>query len=805
MTSPMNSIDDVLQRLTLAEKVDLCTGADIWSTVSYPELGLGGIRMSDGPIGVRGVLLDDSETSACLPSASALAASWNPDLFRRLGGLLAAEARRKDVDVVLGPTINLHRSPIGGRHFEAYSESPLLSGVLAAEYVLGVQENGVAACPKHFVANDSETLRDRMDVHVDESALRETYLLPFEIAQHRAQPWSIMSAYPSVNGAAMAASPLVTEVLEDEWGFDGAVISDWTALREAVPGALGGLDIAMPGPDSAWSRELLAAIGDGRVPESAVDEKVRRILRLAERVGRLDTPATIVDAWGTDDVATILREAAASGTVLLTNDGTLPLDRTALRRVALIGPNGLAFRALGGGSARVRPDVDVSLVEALTTTFGPDVELILAQGAPLPRRISSLDVTAVVEAWDAAGTSLTTTPDTEGILRLHSGELEHAARIRVTFALPEALDGMLSVSGLGTMRVTIDGETVIDEHHEASPDADFFFAPPVTLGTVPTPGARHAVFEWAYDSISPRGELRFGLEPIQPDAETLRAQAMEAAASADLVLVVVGTDETIESEGYDRTDLRLPAGQDALVETIAAVDTPTVVIVNAGAPVELPWRDSVSALLLTWFPGQEGSSALADVLVGDTEPGGRLPTTWPATIADVPVLNTTPVDGILEYSEGSEIGIAAWDAVEAAPAFALGHGLGYTRWDYGSATISGLIVDLTLHNTGTRSGTELVQAYLAATPTEPRRLAGWSRADAAADTRTTLSLELDPFAFGRWETGTGWIVDLGDRRLAVGASSADSRFDLTLTIDDTVVAELARATGRTYIARKALT
>lgn len=366
-------IEEITAALPLEAKVRLVTGEGLWNTHPEPAARLRRMVLSDGPAGVRGEAWDERDTSANLPSPTALAASWDEDVVHRLGALLAAEARRKGVDVLLGPTINLHRSPLGGRHFECYSEDPLLTVRIATAYVRGVQDGGVAATPKHFVGNDSETERMTVDVQVDERTLRELYLAPFEQLVAEAQPWLVMAAYNAVNGTTMTENPLIDDVLKAEWGFDGVVVSDWTAVRTTAPAGAAGTDLAMPGPASPWGDALVAAVRDGSVPQSAVDEKVRRLLRLAARVGALEgvePAAPAPEPVAGEAVAALLREAAAAGTVLLRNqDAFLPFDTATVRRVAVIGPNAVNARTQGGGSATVNAPYTVSPLAGLTAAL----------------------------------------------------------------------------------------------------------------------------------------------------------------------------------------------------------------------------------------------------------------------------------------------------------------------------------------------------------------------------------------------------------------------------------------------------
>ncbi|MFC7587644.1 glycoside hydrolase family 3 protein [Nonomuraea antimicrobica] len=367
-------LDELLSRLDLPTKIRLLTGADMWSLTPVPEIGLDRIVMSDGPIGVRGGEWRAGDPSIALPSPTALAATWDVDLVRRAGLLLAQEARRKGVHVLLAPTLNLHRSPLGGRHFECFSEDPYLAGEIGAAYVEGVQEGGVATTPKHFVANDFETDRFTADVRVGERALRELYLRPFERVV-QAGAWGLMTAYNSVNGTTMTEhAELVNGVLKGEWGFDGLVVSDWTAVRSTEAAALGGTDVAMPGPRGPWGERLEAAVREGRVPEAAVDDRVRRILRLAERVGALHPPVASPEAEPPAEPPTVRPDAAIDGVALareiatraftlVTNDGVLPLRPGG--SIALIGAAAREARVMGGGSAQVFPEHVVSPLRGL--------------------------------------------------------------------------------------------------------------------------------------------------------------------------------------------------------------------------------------------------------------------------------------------------------------------------------------------------------------------------------------------------------------------------------------------------------
>lgn len=805
------TLDDLVRKLDLETKLRLISGAGAWTTQACEEIGLRPVSVSDGPVGVRGPIEDERDWSATMPSSSALAATWDEELLHRVGALLAAEAVRKDVDVALGPTVNLHRSPLGGRHFECFSEDPLLTGRMAAAYVRGLQDNGVGACPKHFVANDSETDRTSVDIRVDERTLRELYLAPFDHLVAEAGPWTVMAAYNGVDGAPMTESPLLREVLKDEWGWDGLVVSDWGAVYGTEESASAALDLAMPGPSEHWGEPLLAAVREGRVPEAAIDDKVRSLLRLAARVGALDghpaaagrpSPGTV------EQGAALAREAATAAMVLVRNDGDLlPLANDNLSRVALLGPGALEARPLGGGSATVFPPYVVSPWKdcarhsatasnwsphrgppSATTCAPPRPRTLPARHPPVARRDRSLP-----QGGADGGHPLRAGPE---IRRGGQRLLE----LRTVFTADTTGDWQLGVSGVGAFVLDLDGETVVDTHIVRDPldiGSVVGAAPQEHITRRLTEGQKVDVrlrFTWGQDIMLFWVGLVVG-EPRLPADQQL-ARAVELAAASDVAVVVVGTTEAVESEGFDRTTLRLPGDQDALVHAVAAANPRTVVVVNSGAPVEMPWRDEVAAVLLAWFPGMELGNALADVLLGAAEPGGRLPTTWPARDEDVPVWNTTPRDGVLEYTEGLHIGHRAYLREGTEPAYWFGHGLGYTTWEYESFDVPAhvrpgedLTVTVRVRNSGERHGKEVVQVYAARPDSAVERpelwLAGFAVAKAGPGETVDVPVRIAARALQHWSvTGHQWQTESGAFLLSAGRSACR----LLLT-DETVVSE----------------
>ncbi|MGW5351518.1 glycoside hydrolase family 3 protein [Streptomyces sp. NPDC004031] len=785
------AVEAALRALGLDDKARLLAGQDMWSLPALPAVGLGSLVMSDGPVGVRGRRWSADDPSVALPSPTALAASWDPGLARRAGRLLAQEAHRKGVHVLLAPTVNLHRSPLGGRHFEAYSEDPLLTGAIGTGYVRGVQDGGVGVTVKHFVGNEAETDRFTVDNRIPEGALRELYLAPFEAIVADARPWGVMAAYNAVNGVTMTEhAALNNGVLRGEWGFDGVVVSDWLAARDSVAAIRGGLDLAMPGPRTVYGPPLAAAVRAGEVPEELVDAAVRRVLRLAARAGLLAGVSAAVpeaDRPAPVDGDALAREIAVRGCVLLRNEAVgeapvLPLEGDELRRgVAVFGAAAREPRILGGGSAQVFPGHVVSLLDALGAVLPEGTPLTYAMGADpaeeLPSAAGGFALRAVARAAD--GRELGTEPLPGGQVQWF-GEMPpgvdydalHSVEIRGTFTPRVSGPHRFGTRGTGGFALTVGGH-VLYEGPQFDPHGDpfeAFFGTPTQRGTVVLTAGEPVDVSLLHlppkpDEL-PLPAVGFSLLHAEPeqDGEALLAEAEEAARAAHTAVVVVGTTERVESEGFDRRDLRLPGRQDELVARVAAANPRTVVVVNSGAPVELPWRADVAAVLLCWFPGQEGGAALADVLLGVEEPGGRLPTTWPARLADAPVTQVVPRDGVLAYEEGPDVGYRAWQRAGApAPAYAFGHGLGYTSWAYEElialpAQDPALLASVTvrIRNTGARPGREVVQLYLhRTTPAGPvTTLAGFAVVTAAPGEVVVTAIPLPRRAAQSWSPTT---------------------------------------------------
>ncbi len=782
-------------QLSLEEKVQVLTGEDFWTTWALPSINLRKMVVSDGPSGVRGELWDERSPSLSLPSATAMASTWDRDVMHHVGEVMAFEARRKNVDVVLGPTINLHRSPLGGRHFEAYSEDSILSGALAASFIKGIQGQGVGGCLKHFVANDAETDRHTVNNIVDERTLREVYALPFEIAVRDSNPWTIMSAYNRVNGPKMAASPLLNSILKEEWGWDGVVVSDWTGVTTTVDTGNEGNDLEMPGPFGLWGEKLLDAVKSGEVSEAAIDAKVNRILRLAYRVGKYaEAESKVVKQFTDAELQKAAREVSAQSIVLAKNSNeVLPLEKP--MKIAITGAHARFGRGQGGGSATVYPTEFIGPLEGLVANAPSGTSIEYTLGVNADTSLIEFNKNYLKNPATGQGGCLAEViaPDGSVLLRedRYGGFFNWATQpwmfqyafIRVTGIFTAEKDGeyQFGVGMVGNYKVTIGGQVhqgFIPMHSDDL--GEFVLNPPFRSFGHTLKKGEEVLISWEYprDSLPiPIASFYIGFREPERSREEEFADAVALASESDVAIVVIGTTSTIESEGHDRKNISLPEGQDQLVSAVAQVAKRTVVVVNSGSPVEMPWFDEVDSVLLTYFGGQQMGNALADVIYGVVNPAARTTTTWARKMADLPVVNTTPTNGELRYSEGPFIGYRAWRKAEKSPLLPFGHGLSYTTFisELVSADKSKASVKVT--NTGSRSGAEVLQIYAVHESLDnfERRLVGFAKVQLNSGESRTVDIALEPLSFkqfkGVWQDLPGkWQITLAQNAFDSGST-----------------------------------
>jgi beta-glucosidase len=807
-------IDDLISALSVDEKASLTAGASLWYLPPVERVGLPALKVSDGPNGVRGDSLI-GRRSLSFPCGMAVGSTWNPDLVGQLGSALADEASAKGVHVLLGPTVCIPRTPLAGRTFESFSEDPYLTARLAVAYVGGVQSHGVACCIKHFACNDQEHERMTISAEVDERTLREIHLPAFEAAVGEAGVWSIMTAYNKVNGIYCGEQPdLIGDILRDEWEFDGLVMSDWFGTHSTVPAAVAGLDLEMPGP-SAWLGPSLArAVEAGEVAGAVLDEKVRHLLRLMSRVSILDGDPAAGRAEGQEDDPArraVARAVVTQGTVLLHNDGLLPLDPTSTPTIAVIGPNSGMLEA-GGGSSEVTPHRRRRLVDAIADAF-PAASVRYEVGCRTDRVLPTIDLDLVRPLGDTeSGIDLEyfDRPTPEGnpfySERAHSARLTWvgpprpglasgtcSVRLRAVFTPDVSGLWELGLESAGCSILRLDGVDVIDNSKPERGTGFYGAGSTLVQQSHELVADRDYELEvelWPRAASSPVLGVRIAAERPQVADEFERA--VTAAGESDVAVVVIGSNRTWESEGFDRPDLSLPGEQRRLVEAVIAANRRTVVVVNAGSPVEMPWATSAGAVLLAWYPGEEGADALADMLTGRAEPSGRLPITFPARLEDNPTFEYYPGrDGQVLYGEGVFVGYRHYDSNGIEPLFAFGHGLSYTSFTYEDAAVAvvdGVVtVSVEIANQGARRGTEVVQVYVrpldATLPRPDRELAAFAKLTIDAGAKATIALALGDKAFSYWDTEAhGWATDAGRYEVLIGASSRDIRARLEIAL-----------------------
>lgn len=782
--------------LATDQQARMTAGASMWATVAVPDAGIHALRMGDGPMGIASGRVDERDVARLTPCAVSLGASFDPDLVARIGALVGGEAVRTGIDLVLAPNVNLARSPLAGRAFEYFSEDPLLAGLAGAAWVRGLQTTGTGAVPKHLVCNDSETDRDRVDVRVDERTLREVYLLPFELCA-QAGAAAMLTAYNRVNGDWCAEAGRITTIVKAEWGFVGPLMSDWFGTHSTEASLNGGLDLEMPGPGRFLGDKALAAVEDGRVPHARLADAAARVAAAAKRWGG-EKPAP-----ATSDADALLVEAAAAGMVLLRNrDALLPIDPTLHRRIAVIGPNATAPCYQGGTFAKIAlsPDAPTPLV-ALRERFKDSVELSHEVGADAQPRLPAMPVTPLRDLGDGAVRGMTIDyfgdPDTGGtpiasetrdtnslvwFVGVHdAGVFDRPAAIRASGWFTPTQDGshVFHVGATGAVRLAIDGRTVLDRQQRLAPgdvmgSLKSGESDTVAIDLVAGRPARVEVV-FTYDAARAHG-LWYGVRG--PDsAETMLARAVDAATAADVVVLMLGETADSSVESKDRYHTRLAADQLRLTQAVLAANPNTVVVVNVGHAFDATFAKEAAALLVVWYPGEGFGRALAEVIAGDREPGGRLPVTLAADEADYPAFALTPgPDGALPYDDGVLPGYRGLMARGIAPLHAFGSGDGYARFTLIDARVEGDAVIATVRNDANRPGAEVIQLYRR--HPEPA-LIGFGRITLSPGETGELRMAIEPRMLRIWRDG--WQPIDGPIAIAVGRASDD----LPLTIEYT--------------------
>ena len=796
-------VEAILKQLTLEEKIDLLGGTDGFFVREVKRLGLPRLKMADGPIGVR-----NFGPATAMAAGVGLAATWNPQLAERVGTEIGRDARAKGVHFLLGPGVNIYRSPTNGRNFEYLGEDPFLASRIVVGYIKGVQSQGVSATVKHFAANNSEFDRHNTDSIVDERTLREIYLPVFEAAVREARVGAMMDSYNLVNGEhASQNKHLLTEVARDDWGFDGLLMSDWFATYDGVAAVNAGQDLEMPGPAFMNRKTLMPAIESGRVSVATIDEHVRRILRTAARFGWLDRDQTetLIPRFNQTGRQAAL-QAAREGIVLLKNEGALlPLDRKKLKSVLVVGPDAYPAVPVGGGSARVEPFAAVSFMEGISNALAPSsVNFYYTRGIPslgeMAQETSYTDAPANGRPGLKAEYFKTEDLKEPAAVTRMEPNINYGPGNRGSF--PE---GTLSSrwTGYYTPQAAGDYDVFVQSTGE---DGGFFrlyvddkllfdnwkttraLASTVTLQLGATP--HKVVLEQHGRSGWLGAKLRLGF--VRRGA-AVSEEVKRMAAKADAVVVAAGFDPETESEGADRT-FSLPTGQDELISEMAAANKNTIVVITSGGGTDMSgWVERVPAVVQAWFPGQEGGTALAEILLGDTNPSGRLPVTFERKWEDNPVHASYYPAGDdtkrVEYKEGIFVGYRGYEKNNVKPLFPFGHGLSYTTFKYdglkvtqvpGTATDAPggphFEVSFDVKNTGSREGSDVAQVYVSDTharvPRPPKELKGFAKVNLRPGESRRVTVRLDGRAFSYYDTAARrWSFDPGDFDILVGRSS----------------------------------
>jgi beta-glucosidase len=797
-------VEDLLKKMTLSEKVSLLSGQDIWNTVPIKRLGIPSITMTDGPHGVRSTAPEASRKMGpvtAFPTGISMGAAWNLELVEQVGQALGEETRGMDCDILLGPCVNIVRDPRGGRNFETFSEDPYLSGRTAVAYIHGVQSRGVGTSLKHYAANNYEVERNRATSNVDERTLREIYLAQFEMAVKEAQPWTVMCSYNRVNGVyASQNQHLLNEILKDEWGFQGAVVSDWAANHTIFESVLGGLDLEMPGPAKYYT-QLGEAVQIWQIDEAAVDQAVRRVLRLVVFSGRMDKQVS-KGAVNTPAHQKLSRQLAEEAITLLKNEGgLLPLGK-GIKSIAVIGPNAAEAVIEGGGSSKVLPLYRVSPLVALQKRLGGKVRIEYACGSDNVDEPFTVPTTWLksglhgefYEAADFSGEPIEARDGFGSDFWWHIAwtplQIKPMA-MRWTGSLTVPVDGSykIALKHVGKVRLFLDGKSILKSLAPKPGTADMFIR---AVAVQKLQAGKTYEFRMDYVRYEEQEIVNYSLGiglTFEAGQDTLQAQAVKLAKKCDVALVFGGYPEAFESEGTDRLSMDLMGKQNELIAAVAKANPRTVVVLNVGAPVSMPWVDQVRAVVQAYYPGMENGNAVAAVLLGKVNPSGKLPVTFPVRLEDSPAYINASYPGCREvnYGEGIFVGYRYYDKKDVAPLFPFGHGLSYTTFAYSDLKVAKKVkigqkieVSLVVKNAGKVAGKEVVQLYVSdlksSLPRPPKELKGFAKVALKPGYSETVTFTLDERSLAFYDIHKKtWVAEPGEFEVLVGSSSRDIR------------------------------
>ncbi len=806
-------VEELLGKMTLKEKVSLLSGRDNWTTVPIDRLGIPFITMTDGPHGVR---LSNDEAgrkggpATSFPTGVSIASSWNPELVERVGQALGEETLAMGCNILLGPCVNIVRHPLAGRNFEAYSEDPFLAGQIGVAYVRGVQSKGAGTSVKHFACNNQEIERGRGSSEVDERTLREIYLAQFETIVKQAQPWTVMCSYNRINGEyASENHHTLTEILKGEWGYEGVVVSDWGANHNIVASVKGGLDIEMPGPARYYGPLLVDAVRNWQIDATIIDAAVRRILRMIIISGKMEPGYTAPKgALNTPEHQVLARELAEDAITLLKNDhNLLPIKLGEIKTIAVIGPNAAEMSISGGGSAFLEPPYRTNPLQALKSRLKSPVTIDYEPGCD---NYIDLPLLKTGHLFPLKGgghgllgeyfnnTSFSSTPQVEKVdptvdfWGLNFGQDQpippaYSIRWSGKLAAPGTGRYAFQINHNSEVRLYLDNKMVIESLKPAYTHTEAVEKPLFYMNLT-----KGHVYDICLEYIKPV-EVDFGIIRLmlafspEPSADDRLLKAVSLAQKSDLAIIFAGYPELYETEGNDRPNMELTGLQNELIQAVAKVQPKTIVVLNTGVPVTMPWLDEIPAVIDAFYPGMEGADAIARIFLGEVNPSGKLAVTFPRRLEDTPAYNNFPGGKQVFYGEGIFVGYRHYDQRGIEPLFPFGHGLSYTTFEYSDLKVidqvkngENVSVSVTVKNTGKMAGKEVIQLYVrdlaSSLPRPFKELKGFKKVALAAGESKTVILELDERALSFYDPyQSRWVAEPGDFEVLIGSSSNDIR------------------------------
>lgn len=816
-------IDSTIAQLTLHEKIGLVSGLDSWHTFPVHRLGIPSLRITDGPNGVRGTKFFNSVPTACIPTGTAIASCWNSDLMFELGKIMGEQCRAKGAHVLMGPNINLARSPLGGRSFETLGEDPMLTGLLSLAYCQGIHEKKVMVCPKHFVCNDKEDYRMTMNVNVSERALREIYMMPFMLVQKYADPEMYMTAYNRVNGKNCSENKELIDIVRKEWGFEGCFVSDWFGTVSCADSINAGLNLEMPGP-SIWRGKLLEmSLFHDTVTEKSLNDAVRGVLYLINKAAESGIPEGAYEGMKDDEETTkLVRQAGRESVVLMKNSNNiLPLKKN--KKVLIIGEAAKKANFASGGCTNVTPYRQVSLYDALVDHLGesnvswclgasnrkllPSFSLFAKSGEASPIKFGVYD-----DPRDVADRKPLTdemVSEIDAIL----GDFDPAklrnvnqlyANFQVIIKVPESGNYKFNLKVSGYARVFVDGEMKLLNDLEHKNSGAFGLDAPEVFAEIFLEAGKDYLVEVDFEStigkssfITGYGCVSCGMEKAVPPEESIK-EAVELAEQYDQVIVITGLNKDYECEGFDREDLDLPPYQDALIEAVLEKKPDAVVIIESGTPVSLPWVERASTLLHSSYIGEELGNALFDVVFGDYNPSAKLPFTWPKRYEDSSAATSFEVDDrySLTYLDDIYMGYRYLDVRKVEPLFAFGHGLSYSSFNFSDISVveneNNVEVSLKVENVGEVDGSTVAQVYIShrksSVPTAVKSLKGFKKVQVARGETVTATITLDmKLACSYYDVSySQWKMEKGVYDILVGSSSTSIELEGSFEVKETI-------------------